>query len=73
MDNLLQKLDFNIHILINKLHFLIDIDECSKSVDYCHHICLNTIGSYRCSCRAGFYLHLDGKECTGNLLCLHYP
>ncbi|CAB4035616.1 hypothetical protein pdam_00013940, partial, partial [Paramuricea clavata] len=43
----------------------IDIDECSKPVDYCHHQCLNTAGSYRCTCRFGYDLLFDGRSCIG--------
>lgn len=29
----------------------------------CHHDCVNTEGSYRCSCKVGYSLQLDGKTC----------
>lgn len=29
----------------------------------CHHNCVNTEGSYRCSCKVGYSLQLDGKTC----------
>ncbi|KAF3832781.1 hypothetical protein F7725_026446 [Dissostichus mawsoni] len=33
-----------------------DVDECSKKSVECEHICNNTMGSYRCSCRQGYML-----------------
>lgn len=29
----------------------------------CQHDCVNTEGSYRCSCKVGYSLQLDGKTC----------
>ena len=42
-----------------------DIDECSTSVRVCdaNAICENTLGSYLCSCKAGY--NGAGKTCTG--------
>uniref|UniRef100_A0A2C9KAY6 Uncharacterized protein n=1 Tax=Biomphalaria glabrata TaxID=6526 RepID=A0A2C9KAY6_BIOGL len=43
-----------------------DIDECSDSKFNCssdHYVCLNTPGSFRCSCEQGFKLDTDGKTC----------
>uniref|UniRef100_A0A668USN4 Vitamin K-dependent protein C n=2 Tax=Oreochromis aureus TaxID=47969 RepID=A0A668USN4_OREAU len=47
----------------------IDIDECSKtdpgldSGPLCSQICINTAGSYHCSCHSGYKLHLDQRTC----------
>nr|XP_046255134.1 complement C1r subcomponent-like [Scatophagus argus] len=47
----------------------IDIDECSKpdpgdgSGPLCSQICVNTPGSYHCSCHYGYNLHLDQHTC----------
>ena len=38
----------------NELYHILDIDECEY--DLCDHSCVNLIGSYRCSCRKGYYL-----------------
>ena len=43
----------------------LDIDECKKNVSGCSQICINTIGSYHCSCKAGFDLSSDKKACQG--------
>ena len=44
------------------LHFLVDIDECASPVCHANATCQNQLGSYLCSCKAGFYG--DGKTCT---------
>ena len=41
----------------------IDINECSSNKGGCAHTCTNTIGSYYCSCNAGYVL--SGKSCNG--------
>lgn len=42
-----------------------DIDECGTSnKTLCEHICVNTVGSYRCECRGGYVLEDDGRTCT---------
>ena len=43
---------------------LADIDECHEDVDSCQQECYNTVGSYTCSCRAGYRLR-DGHNCDG--------
>ncbi|XP_060603727.1 protein kinase C-binding protein NELL2-like [Ruditapes philippinarum] len=42
-----------------------DINECSTSGHGCQHNCVNTHGSYRCTCRAGYTLTSDLKSCQG--------
>lgn len=46
--------------------FLLDIDECEANPCDVNAACLNTNGSYVCSCRPGF--KGDGDSCTGNKL-----
>lgn len=41
----------------------IDLDECSEMIHGCQHDCVNTEGSYRCSCKVGYSLQLDRKTC----------
>ena len=43
---------------------LLDIDECVINPCDVNAACLNTNGSYECSCRPGF--EGDGTSCTGN-------
>ena len=45
--------------------FFSDINECAGERDGCEHFCQNTIGSYYCMCRDGYYLHQDEKTCLG--------
>lgn len=40
------------------------MDECSINHGGCQHDCINTLGSYSCSCHNGFTLHENGKDCV---------
>ena len=41
-----------------------DVDECAtRASNKCHQNCVNTIGSYECSCYEGFQLQDDRKSC----------
>ena len=42
----------------------LDINECNRIND-CRQWCVNTDGSYVCSCRIGYMLHSDGRSCEG--------
>ena len=57
-------------ILVNKLcndTFCADVNECLDSNAGCEQDCINTVGSYFCSCKSGFNLNLDMHNCTGIL------
>ncbi|XP_045706269.1 collagen and calcium-binding EGF domain-containing protein 1 isoform X2 [Phyllostomus hastatus] len=44
--------------------YCLDIDECATSNEtLCAHICVNTLGSYRCECREGYIQEDDGRTC----------
>ncbi|XP_033117677.1 tolloid-like protein 1 isoform X1 [Anneissia japonica] len=43
--------------------FFADIDECEQNNGGCQHVCTNTLGSYTCSCRNGFTLHQNDRDC----------
>ena len=45
--------------------FYIDINECSLSNGGCAQVCNNSIGSYVCSCNAGYNLENDNHTCSG--------
>ena len=45
-----------------------DIDECDIKEDICEHNCINTEGSFNCSCREGYLLSTDGRNCTGECI-----
>ncbi|KAK0420415.1 hypothetical protein QR680_014670 [Steinernema hermaphroditum] len=44
-------------------YFLTDFDECQYGQHQCDHICVNTIGSYKCLCENGYVLAPDGRNC----------
>ena len=41
-----------------------DVDECRDSEGACHHHCINTDGSYECSCNVGYKLLPDNRNCV---------
>lgn len=50
-----------------------DVDECRVSNGGCDHNCTNTVGSYHCTCNAGYQLQSDKHSCKGNnWFCLNY-
>ncbi|XP_029658164.1 epidermal growth factor-like protein 7 isoform X1 [Octopus sinensis] len=46
-----------------------DVNECISGQHKCQHNCVNTYGSYKCSCNDGFKLMSDGFSCTLCLMC----
>ncbi|XP_070593014.1 collagen and calcium-binding EGF domain-containing protein 1 [Erythrolamprus reginae] len=45
--------------------YCLDVDECATSSEpLCPHICVNTLGSFRCDCHEGYIREDDGKICT---------
>ena len=52
-------------ILIFLVSVSLDIDECKLNI--CERGCVNSIGSYQCSCPAGYQLALDGHHCEGRV------
>jgi len=45
---------------------LADIDECSEGISGCSQSCVNTVGSFNCSCRSGYQnSELDHRICIG--------
>ncbi|KAL1489387.1 hypothetical protein ABEB36_014292 [Hypothenemus hampei] len=43
--------------------FFSDMDECAKDHGNCQHECINTLGSYICTCHNGYILHENGRDC----------
>ena len=54
-------------LYINReLIVIIDVNEChTEERNNCDQICINTIGSYNCSCGTGYLLNEDGYQCDG--------
>lgn len=50
-------------------HCQFDINECLIDNGNCSHSCINTIGSYECQCRSGFFLSNDTRTCTPKKYC----
>ena len=51
---------------------ILDIDECTRfggTVCATNSECVNTDGSFRCQCKAGFQSIDGGKTCVGTVLC----
>ena len=49
---------------------LTDINECTNNNGGCQQNCVNTAGSYHCSCPAGYRLHSDKRRCIGRHLII---
>ena len=45
--------------------YYIDVDECAEDTDGCAQICMDTDGSYFCSCEIGYNLAEDQHDCDG--------
>ncbi|KAH0624132.1 hypothetical protein JD844_007560 [Phrynosoma platyrhinos] len=45
-----------------------DVDECEEGTSRCIHHCVNTQGSFACTCHPGFELGHDGRQCYLMLL-----
>lgn len=64
------------------IHCPVDVDECKFNNGGCQHTCVNTMGSYECRCKEGFFLsdnqhtciHRSVGECTTcTLFCKQQP
>ena len=44
---------------------MLDMDECTLGINGCNQNCVNTNGSYLCSCFAGYHLLSNQKTCVG--------
>lgn len=77
----MQRFDYNQNELLSRATFFSqklrshlavshppDVDECLALNGNCEHICINSRGSFRCSCRRGYQLHIDGHTCVGQSL-----
>ena len=48
--------------------FFLDRNECESKKSSCQQACINTVGSYYCSCFKGYKLLEDFKRCKGEYL-----
>ena len=44
---------------------LTDIDECSENETICDQLCINTDGSFLCSCLEGYEFMEETNQCEG--------
>ncbi len=50
----------------------IGVNECASSIlSGCEHGCVNTLTSFRCTCRTGYKLAPNQKNCWGKNFILH--
>ena len=45
-----------------------DMDECILHISNCSQICINTPGSFTCSCNTGYLRNSDGRTCESKIL-----
>ena len=68
--NLLSNHIYTVYVVIQSLvttsKYISDIDECTRGISGCEHKCINSIGSFKCSCNKGYHLAIDAKSCSGN-------
>lgn len=66
MDSAAQVHNIIVHsTVVTMSSFLTDINECTQGTASCDHNCLDTPGSYSCTCRPGYTLNADGFSCNG--------
>lgn len=46
----------------------VDINECEFTTHNCEQLCINTEGSFHCSCISGHSLSSDGRTCSGRII-----
>ncbi|XP_022542541.2 low-density lipoprotein receptor-related protein 8 [Astyanax mexicanus] len=44
----------------------VDVDECVETPTVCSHTCMNSNGSFECTCSHGYNLQADGRGCTAS-------
>ena len=52
-------------ILKGRCALISDSNECYTGNGYCSQACINTLGSYKCSCLSGYVLNMDNRSCDG--------
>lgn len=41
----------------------LDVEECLDVSIICDQLCINSVGTYECSCEEGYRIESDGKTC----------
>ena len=56
------------------MNYCLDVNECESDNGACAQICINTAGSFECSCTAGYSLRIDNTTCEGKnwILYVHF-
>ena len=52
-----------------QLFLFLDINECTSRPHNCAQVCINTAGSFTCSCNSGYTLAADGRSCSREESC----
>ena len=63
---------YNCTVLLMLLIIDIDYLECDYNNGNCQHRCVNTLGSYYCTCNIGYQLRSDKHRCIGNVYICTY-
>ena len=59
---------YNTPFISKTLSYLTDLIECVDMNGNCTHNCINTEGSYYCTCDNGYELSDDKHTCEGNVM-----
>ena len=51
----------------NHLLFIVDVNECNTNNGGCEDSCVNTDGSYYCTCDTGYSLDSNKHDCNGKM------
>ena len=57
-------------INLGSMNPFLDFNECALNTGGCAHNCINTIGSYRCSCKTGYNLATNRHSCEGIIIMI---
>ena len=52
-----------LHIAV--IYYISDVNECINNNGGCEHACVNNEGSYSCSCKSGYSLNSNNRNCSG--------
>ena len=55
------------YCLVNCMAYTIftDVNECATNNGNCGQVCVDTAGSYFCSCNSGYSLNANARTCSG--------